>query len=138
MPFCTGFPRVQEMILEIQSDPFPLGYGIFFNKWFGIFLENISPGLLRVPFFIVKHIRLNIGPAFQPLVSPSVGQSEFAILFSTVSGFRACFYGGLFHVDIFMAWFNFLTMLWNKCGLIFIEKNIHFSPKRNNLTFGQY
>ena len=40
-------------------------------------------------------------------------------------------------MDSFMACylkiFHFYTMLWNKCGPIFIEKSVHYTPKRHNL-----
>ena len=64
------------------------------KKLFGRFLENIFPRFLKVLFYILKHIRLKVEPAFRLLVSPSVRPSEFAILFSTlltVPGFRDCF-----------------------------------------------
>ena len=96
----------------------------FFHKRFGGFVENISPDFEGSLFYIVKHIRLNIEPAFCQSVSPSVRQSispsvrqsvslsvrqsggpsvrqsasssvrplELAIIFSTVPGFRACYF----------------------------------------------
>ena len=48
------------MISQIQSDP--VGYGIF----------GECPQNNITIFYIVKHIRLSIEPAFRPLASPSV------------------------------------------------------------------
>ena len=144
--FFQNFPPIPEMISKIQSVPSPLGYGIFFfqwslskhaiwiyaekylnivilfrispgsrnniaisirpfsiglrdffQKWLCGFLKKVSPDV-RVH-FIGKHIRLNFGPNFRPLVSPRVRQSvspsvrspELTILFTTVPGFRACY-----------------------------------------------
>ena len=62
----------------------PFSIEIRHFSWFDGFFENIS--LL----YIVKHIWLNIAPAFS--VRWSVRPSEFAIHFSTIPRFRACFF----------------------------------------------
>ena len=43
--------RISPPVPEIQSDPFPLGYGIFFSKMIWRIILDISPRFLRVPFF---------------------------------------------------------------------------------------
>ena len=69
--FFQNLPPVPEMISKFKPTLFHwFGYGIKKNGW-AIF-EKISPRVFRVPFYIVKHIRLNIGPAVRPFVSPSV------------------------------------------------------------------
>ena len=74
-----------DVILKIKSDPSQLAIGQwhFFQARFGGFQKK-SSGFVLVLLYILKHIRLNIGPsrAVRPFVSPSVRQTlEFAIHF---------------------------------------------------------
>ena len=74
--FVQNFTPVDKMISKIQSDPSPLGYGIFFLKnRFGRFLKNV-PRLFR--FLWVHHIYSYIyifDPSVLQFFSPSVLQS---------------------------------------------------------------
>ena len=58
------------------------------QKWFSGFLKKVFPGFLRITFFyIVKYIRLKIGPTYRP----SVRQSKFAILYINCPQVPGCF-----------------------------------------------
>ena len=91
--FVQFFPSVPEMISKLKSQPFSIGLRDFFVKW-SQKIRNLSLSrkifehchFFLLSFYIVKHIRLYIVSGFRPSVRPS----EFAILFWTVSGFRAC------------------------------------------------
>ena len=106
-------PGLKKWYSKFNPTLFHLATG-FFSKMVCGFLKNFPPDFYGSLFYILKHIRLNIEPAFlrwsqsvmsvrpsvrqsvsqlvRQSVSPSVRPSEFAISFSTVPGFQACFF----------------------------------------------
>ena len=68
--FIQNFTPADDKSSKIQSDPSPLGYGIFFKNRLADF-RKMFPGFLRVLFYIVKHIHLKIGHTVCQSFSPS-------------------------------------------------------------------
>ena len=118
-----------DVILKIKSDPSQLAIGQwhFFQARFGGFQKK-SSGFVLVLFYILKHIRLNIGPsrAVRPFVSPSdVGiRNPFLNRPKVLGLFRLEYWPSWPHNGIGNAILIYVEKYWNIAILFWISPRL--------------